>query len=268
MSMFQVLVMCALSVTASDDGQASAKLGEKLFTPHWAIAPEISSFHYDEPGIMEEDGTLYGLAVSYMRYYEGQFEARLLRLEGGISVGEVDYDGALMDGTPYRINGNDDLLANLRVLWGPLWEADTWANHVYLGLGYRYLNDDSSHDPAGYNRHSNYFYLPVGARADRSLGDDWYLGLTGEVDVLIVGRQISEIPESATDSSNVENWQWPGVGLRGTLELRRRTGSLDLALAPFVQYWWVDDSRPSSSGNWYEPRNWSLQYGLSLIWRF
>ncbi len=271
MNTFHMLVVCALFGMTADDPQAKQRLGEMLFASHWAIAPEVSWFHYEEPGLMEEEGTLYGVSASYTRYYDAVFSDRILRLEGGLAVGEVDYDGGLQDGTPYTIEGNDDMLINARVLWGPLWQTDTWANYFHYGLGYRYLRDDSTQDLLGYKRHSNYLYLPLGVKAYRPLSGNWYVELGAEFDVLIVGLQVSEIPRSSTDSSNVENWQWPGFGGRGSVELRHKTNSLDIAVAPFVQYWWVDDSRPVPSDPgycWTEPRNWSLQVGLNLLVRF
>jgi hypothetical protein len=268
MNLLHVVVAGALLGAGANKLEESRPERELLPSSQWAVAPEYSWFHYEEPGLMEEDGTLYGVAVSYTSYYRKPLENRLLRLEGGVAAGEVDYDGQLQDGTPYEVTGNDEIMINARVLWGPTWQTAEWANQIYLGFGYRYLSDDSSHDPAGYRRHSNYFYVPLGARRDQRLGDNWILGLSGELDVLIAGLQVSEVPESPTDPSNATNWQWPGVGVRGVAELRCKAEWLDLSLAPFVQYWWVDDSQPSKSGLWIEPRNWSLQYGLQLIWRF
>ncbi len=271
MSVFHAFMACALLGVTAEDPQATQKLGELLSAPRWAVVPEISWFHYEEPGLMEEEGTLLGLSASYTRYYRAAMADRILKLEGGIAAGEVDYDGGLQDGTDYTIEGNDDILINARLLWGPLWHTPTWANYFHYGLGYRYLQDDMSHDPLGYTRHSNYLYLPFGLRADRPLGGNWYVELGGELDVLIVGLQISEIPRSSTDSSNVENWQWPGFGARGSVELRYKTDSLDLAVTPFVQYWWVDDSEPVPADpgyEWTEPRNWSLQVGMNLLVRF
>jgi hypothetical protein len=268
MNVLHVLAVCALFGTAADGSQAERKLGEVLSSPHWSIGPEVSWFRYGERGGIEDEGMLYGVVASYTRFYPAVFEDRILTLEGGFSAGQVDYDGELMDGTPYTMEGNDDYLANARLLWGPLWHTATWANYFYYGLGYRYLQDDSSQDPAGYKRHANYLYLPLGLRADRSLGGNWYLQLGGELDVLLVGLQVSEVPESETDSSDVRNWQCPGFGGRGSVQLRHKTDSIDVAVAPFVQYWWVDDSGHSRSGMWYEPRNWSLQVGADLIVRF
>jgi hypothetical protein len=268
MYVVQVFLAGTLLGLGANGLQEDRPLTEMLSGPRWAVGPEISGFHYEEPGLMQEDGTLFGVALSYAHYYRKDFESRLFRFESGVAVGEVDYDGALMDGTPYQVDGNEELMINARGLWGSLWHTDDHADHLYLGLAYRYLQDDGSHDPAGYRRHSNYFYLPLGLRRDKPLKDDWFLGLTAEVDVLLAGYQVSEIAESPTDDSNVTNWQWPGVGLRGVAEFRCKTQSSDLSFAPFVQYWWVDDSRPSKSGLYVEPRNWSIQYGLQFIWRF
>ncbi len=267
MNMLHVLVVCAL-FGAADDSQADRKLGEMLSAPRWSIAPEVSWFHYAERGDITEEGALYGVAASYTRYYPAVFEDRILKLEGGFAAGQVDYDGSLMDGTPYTIEGNDDYLVNARLLWGPLWHTATWANYFHYGLGYRYLQDDSTQDDHGYRRHSNYLYLPLGLKAYRPLGGNWYLELGGELDVLIVGLQVSEIPESPTDPSSATNWQFPGFGGRASVQARYKTDSMDVAIAPFVQYWWVDDSRPSVSRMWYEPRNWSIQIGADLIVRF
>jgi hypothetical protein len=267
-----ILVTYALLAAGAEVPEAGMGLGERLSTPHWSIAPEVSWFHYEEPDIMEEEGMLYGVAVAYTRYTGSRFDDGIFRFEGGFSAGEVDYDGSLMDGTPYSSENNDDYLGNARLLWGPLWQTETWANHLYAGLGYRYLQDDSSDDPSGYRRQSNYFYLPLGARAYRTMGGDWYLELGGEFDVLLFGLQISEVEFSSEVDPNVtavrsvENWQWPGVGLRGSVAVRHKSASLDVAVAPFVQYWWVDDS--ASEDGLYEPRNWSLQAGLNLILRF
>jgi hypothetical protein len=268
MSVLHVLVMCALMGTAAEDSSAQGKLGDWLASSHWGIAPEISWFRYEEPSHMREDGFLYGVTASYTRTSPAQYEDRMLRIEGGFSAGEVDYDGALMDGTPYTMEGNDDIMVNARLLWGPLWQSTDWANYGYYGLGYRYLQDDSSNDPAGYRRHSNYIYLPLGLKAFRTLGGPWYLEAGAELDVLLIGLQVSEIQESPTDTSNVENWQWPGFGGRFSVEARRKTEALDLGVAPFVQLWWLPDSALSSSHTWVEPRNWSVQIGLNLVVRF
>ncbi len=256
MSVCQMLAVCVL-VGAVGNSKAGAE--DVLTAPRWEIAPEVSFFQYEEPGVMKDKGILYGVAGAYTRYRD----ERLFRVEGEFAFGLVDYEGSLTDGTPYTIDGNHDYLLNLRLLWGRQWEADSWDHRFYAGIGYRGLNDDSTQDPAGYDRQSNYLYVPLGLKTYHNLAGHWQVGLGGEFDVLLLGLQISGYAE---DGGLIANVQWPGFGARASVELRYRAPSADLAIAPFVQYWWVDES--STSHGWYEPRNNSLQYGLSLIWRF
>lgn len=264
MSVCHVLMVCILLGAAGAPG-AQGAAADLLTAPHWEIAPEICVFQYEEPGMMRDKGILYGLAGAYAHSRDN----RLFRIEGEFAFGTVDYEGTLLDyegspvaGVSYTMEGNQDYLLNLRLLRGRQWETESWDNRFHIGLGYRGLNDDSTQDPAGYHRQSNYFYLPVGLKMYHDLADRWQIGLGGEFDLLLLGVQLTQIRDDGT----LTNLQWPGLGARASVELRRRTPSVDLAIAPFVQYWWVDDS--TASHGWYEPHNQSFQYGLNLIWRF
>ena len=258
MDMRRIMVVCVLLGTVAPGLGAGEVTEETLAGPKWEIGPEVSYFRYDEPGTMKDTGVLYGVAGAYTRYREN----RLFRIEGEFCFGLVDYEGSLDDATPYTMENCRDYLLNLRLLWGRSWEAGDWDSRLCAGLGYRALNDDSSHDPSGYDRQSNYLYLPVGLKTYHELADHWQIGLGGELDLLLLGIQFSGIYEDGV----LTNVQWPGFGARASVELRHKAKPADLALAPFVQYWWVDDSNVSDG--WYEPRNHTLQYGLGLIWRF
>jgi len=253
----QMLVVCILLGAAADQ-DAKGSTDDILTAPQWEIAPEISVFQYEEPGMMKDKGILYGTAGAYTHYHDN----RLFRIEGEFALGTVDYEGSLADGTPYAIEGSHDYLLNLRLLWGRQWEEEGWGNQFHAGLAYRGLNDDSTQDPAGYDRQSAYFYLPLGFKTYHDLAGCWQIGLGGEFDLLLLGLQFSQIRNDGV----LTNVQWPGIGARASVELRHRASPGDLAIAPFVQYWWVDDS--TASHGWYEPRNQSFQYGLNLIWRF
>ena len=124
---------------------------------------------------MTNEGTLYGVVGSYTFRdrrdgnptpvaSDGRNSASwsTFRFEGRLSAGEVDYDGSFMDGTPLSTSGTDDLLIDVRLLWGREWQPARFVDAVYAGLGYRYLNDDSSAQIGGYERESNYLYVPVG----------------------------------------------------------------------------------------------------------
>jgi len=259
MNVCPLLMTCLLLGTAASDLPENPIPEELLFLTRWEIGPEISYFRYEEPGTMTDKGILYGVAASYTRYRP----RGLFRVEGSFCFGEVDYEGSLLDGTPYAMEGNHDFLLNLRLLWGRLRQTERWDHQFYAGLGYRGLNDDSTQDPAGYDRQANYLYVPFGLKTDYGLADHWLIGLGGELDVLLVGLQFSGTTEGGDPVINV---QWPGFGARASVELRHKVKAADLAISPFVQYWWVEES--STCHGWYEPRNNSVQYGLSLIWRF
>jgi hypothetical protein len=257
MIVLQILVVSVL-LTAGEGREAKGDVEEVLAGPRWEVAPEVSYYRYAEPGTMKIGGLLYGVAASYTCYRP----RGLFRVDGEFAFGLVDYEGSLLDGTPYTMEDSYDFLLNLRLLWGQSWPMDGWDNLFYAGLGYRGLNDCSIQDPAGYDRQSNYFYVPVGLKTYHKLTGHWRIGVGGEFDLLLLGVQISGVD----DNSAVVNMQCPGFGARASLELRHRAKSADLALAPFVQYWWVEES--NTSDGWYEPRNNTIQYGLSLVWRF
>ena len=267
------LAVCVLltgSVGAQEDVEAPMLPAMRA----WRIAPEVSHYRYREPGVMTNEGTLYGITASYTFFnrpdstsmWFGSDSNDILRLEGRLSFGEVDYDGSYMDGTPLSTSGIDDFLLDMRLLWGRERPAARHFNAIYAGLGYRYLNDDSSSQPGGYERESNYLYVPIGSRKDFDRAGRWDLALTGEFDVLIVGRQISHLSDADPSLPDVRNWQWPGLGAGLSLDLQRTGREVDLGLAPFVRYWWVDKS--SSSEGFYEPKNNTVEYGLSFVVRF
>ncbi len=254
--------------------QEVADLRESLTPRAWRIAPEVSRYKYREPGIMTNEGTLYGVVGSYTFHGLGDSSSAetgadgryTLRLEGRLSFGEMEYDGSYMDDTPVSLDGIDDFLFDLRMLWGRELTASRLSDAVYAGLGYRYLNDDSSSEVGGYERKSNYVYVPLGSRKDFDMAGPWSLSVTSELDVLIVGRQISYLSDADPSLPDVRNWQWPGLGAGLMLDLRHTGTNVDLSLAPFLRCWWIAES--STSDGYYEPRNNTFEYGLAFVIRF
>jgi hypothetical protein len=241
----------------------------------WKIAPEVSRYKYREPGVMTNEGTLYGVVGSYtfrelgrsVPTQLGTDNKKMLTLEGRLGCGEVDYEGSDMDtGTPISMGGIDDFLIDLRVLLGSECLAAKGLDMVYAGLGYRYLNDDSSSQLGGYERESNYLYIPLGLRPDIELTTRWTLSPTCELDILLIGHQVSHLSDADPQKPTVRTWQWPGFGAGLSLDLRHRGRDMDFALAPFLRYWWLADS--STSEGYYEPENNTFEYGLSLVGRF
>jgi hypothetical protein len=272
MNVIRMWVVGMVLGTAATGLQARESIEDVFTAPTWEIGPEVSYFRYEEPGdyAIKDTGLLYGIAGAHTSSRDNG----LFRIEAEFAFGLLDYDGYIShentDGslyyTPYAMSGNRDFLLNLRLLWGREWESGDWGNRFTLGVGYRGLNDDSSQDPNGYDRQANYLYLPVGLKTCHELGDHWQIGLGGELDVLLVGVQYTGFGPNGY----MLHVQWPGFGARAALELRHQGRPIDVAIAPFVQYWWVDESTHTTDGDYeyYEPRNNSLQYGVGLIFRF
>ena len=252
---------------------------KSLTLPSWEIAPEISHYTYREPGVMKNEGTFYSIVGSYTQRRpragdpaKSDVDTKTsaawstAKIEARLGFGDVDYDGSYMNGTPLKTDGNDDFLLDARVMWGIEWQPGTIFDAFYAGVGYRYLSDDSCFQPGGYLRESNYVYIPMGSRADFDLMGGWALGLTGEIDLLLVGYQVSHLDDVDRRYPEVRNWQWPGCGLRGAVALQHKGRSVHVAVSPFVRYWWVAESHVSEG--FYEPENNTCEYGLSAAIRF
>ena len=236
------------------------------------IGPEAYYFKYEEPGLMEDTGMFYGAVIGYT--YRGWVPTSpgkapsqskgMIRAEGRCAFGRVDYDGQLMDGTPYKIDNIDDYVVETRLLFGADAQDGDRLTTFYTGIGYRYLNDDSSSDPAGYERESNYVYLPLGCQVGCSLRDGWSWGGTAEFDLLLLGNQRSHL--SDVGLFDVDNSQKKGIGCRGSIRFQQKNKNRVFIIEPFIRYWDIGKSEVSSLG--YEPANETIETGIQLIWKF
>ena len=258
-------------------------LQNKLFD----IGTEVYHFEYEEPGLMEEKGLFYGLRFGYTGrgWVTPSPEASpadggtMFRAEGRLAFGQVDYDGSVIDletndRTPYSMDDIDDWVFEGRLLLGADWLHRSALNTLYLGIGYRYLNDDTSFDPVGYERESNYLYLPVGYQFDGSNETGWSLGFGAEFDVFISGNQKSHLSDADPTYPDVDNRQDSGYGYRASIKLQHKSKNGIFVLEPFIRYWDIDDSEIEYfevSGTTYEvvePANETTEYGLSILWMF
>ena len=188
----------------------------------------------------------------------------MFRTEARLAYGQVDYDGALLDGTPYKIDGiNDFVLEGRLLLGGDMLFGDT-LNTLYSGVGYRYLNDDPSSDPAGYERESNYLYVPLGYQFDSNHKTGWSFGFSAEFDVFIVGEQRSHL--SDVGGYDVDNRQNSGYGYRASVRFQHKIKDAIFTIEPFFRYWDIDDSEVEPAG--YEPANETKEIGVQLFWMF
>lgn len=258
-----MIAVCFLFIEANS-------FAEPMQEHTWEVGTEISRIKYEE-SVMNEKGIMYGLCGSYT--YRKDY---MLRAEGRCSFGEVDYDGQLSNGTPYTIDNIDDYILEFRGLIGydfPTLEVVTLT--PYIGMGYRYLNDDLSKDPAGYERESNYFYSPIGMEIFTLLGNGWIIGVTVEYDYLWKGIQKSHYSDFSSAFNDLENDQDSGYGLRGSVTLQKKLYEVDFVIEPFIRYWDIDRSDDATLtyagavwGYGYEPENESMEYGIKLTVKF
>lgn len=267
------LTICFVFVGVAGGQDEPVNLVESLQKSTWEIGPEIYYFKYEEPGVMEEEGMFYGVAVAYTSRdwvpaspeESAPDDKWMSRFEGRFAYGQVDYSSPI-SGT---IDNIDDYIFEVRGLLGRDFPKAKSMNTIYMGIGYRYLNDDSSGMTSstgalGYERESNYLYIPIGLKTIGNLKNGWSFGATAEFDFFLLGQQNSHL--SDIGFVDIENEQDSGYGLRGSVRFQKHGKKTDFIIEPFIRYWNID--RSDVVLGVYEPENETIEYGISLIWRF
>lgn len=244
------------------------------------MGTEISHIKYEEPEFMEEEGNMRGVVGTYS--YQGNLpvvpvnlDRCVVKTEGKLSWGQVDYKNS---GTMDNI---DDFMAEIRGIAGYSFSpCETVKITPYTGIGYRYLNDDSSGKitstgALGYERESNFVYSPLGVELEKTLNKEWSVGTALEYDYFWFGVQKSHLSNVLASLNDIKNNQNSGYGLRGSLKVKRRSERFDVVFEPFIRYWNIDDSDSSIItysgtviGYGYEPKNNSTEYGIRLAVEF
>lgn len=262
---------------------------EPLQEHTWELGTEISHITYDEPGVMKEKGMMYGFLGSYVYrgkpaalavFEEWMFPSStaankwMFKAEGRFSFGQVDYKNS---GT---LDNIDDYIWEFRGLAGydfPVCEKSTLT--PYIGIGYRYLNDDmsgmiTSTGALGYERESSYIYSPIGVEIITPLENDWSVGAMFEYDIFWKGKQKSHIGSLPGYSNDLENKQKNGYGFRGSIKLQKKGEKLDFVIEPFIRYWNIKKSEDDYY-SWYgipyvgwEPKNNSTEFGIKFAAKF
>lgn len=284
MRIWQVLITSALVMFPMSQVQAAQP------QQNFEVGVEISSFNYEEPNFMEEEGVLFGFFGNYdvlLRENSPHSSIKDLfsngngfnrfEIDARILWGEVDYTSPI-SGT---LDDIDDWLFEIRGLTGydfPL--ANDQLITFFLGLGFRYLNDDSgglqtSTGAFGYERESNYFYLPIGLKYFVPFNERWSFEARGEFDVFLTGEQESHLEDVSSSLNTVTNDQDSGWGVRASVRLERKGENFDLFIEPYYRYWHVDDSEVSPVtfmgalvGFGLEPENNSWEAGSRIGIRF
>jgi hypothetical protein len=137
-------------------------------------------------------------------------------------------------------------------------------NTTYIGLGYRNHYDHSGYGTtstgyAGYDRQSQYFYLPFGAYYANSSGV-----FKTQYNFFIRGKQTSYFSQISGYKNNIQNTQTSGYGL----DFSYIPNSANWEL--YWRYWSIGDSNTDAAyytngslkGYYYEPANKTNEVGV------
>jgi hypothetical protein len=195
------------------------------------------------------------------------------RFEGRYQYGRTDYTGS---GTK---DNNKDWYYELRGMFGRDFNYDAYSWSPYIGLGYRYLDNDlrgfTTTGAIGYDRISQYTYIPLGVTHRLRLQNGARLSSTLEADWMIRGKQTSKLSDVYPTVFDVESDQRNGYGIRASVYYEKDRWSL----GPWIQYWHINRSDVdfilqniagtiSIIGTAFEPRNKTTEIGVRYGYRF
>lgn len=241
---------------------ASAKQSDNTFE----LGIYTSDITYTEPNVMYETGSLSGF-IGQIRFSDASsFKA----LEANYSFGYMDYVGT---GT---IENIPDEMFELRGLLGShLVNTLGYNISLYIGLGYRYLNDDSSYmvsstNAKGYEREQTYIYFPLGIELTKQT-PIWGWGLSGKIeyDHLIEGKN-NTYTGYISGHDDLSFKQDNGYGNRISLRFTKKFSSTgrSISIEPFYKHWQIqtsDVTYDSNGDGWVEPYNYSREFGIGLL---
>jgi len=238
-----------------------------------SIGFEASHITYKEPGVMKQDGAMYGIdgALVYRGWLPLSLEEKdqyMLSLEARANAGKVDYTS----NSSGAIDNIDDYMLEFRGIGGyDFYASENSVITPYLGFGYRYLNDDmggkiSTTGAHGYEREITYFYIPLGIDVYNEFHDDWAVKLRLEYDAFIEGDVKSHLG-SVPGHYDIENKQRKGYGARGSIALIRKFKYVNLVIEPFARFWSIANSKVTTDPggtSWIEPKNNSREFGINI----
>jgi len=228
------------------------------------IGFETSHITYTEPGLMREEGFMYGLtgALAYRSYNY------MLSIEARASLGQVDYHS----GSSGDMKNIDDNMLEVRGLAGyDLNMSETLAVTPYIGIGYRHLDDNmggkiSTTGAYGYDREISYLYSPIGIDVTTAFENGWNMKLRLEYDKFWDGNVESHLG-SIPGYYDIENDQDKGYGYRGSIMFKKKGETMDFIIEPFFRYWHIKDSKYTTDPGgttWHEPKNNSEEFGINF----
>lgn len=253
------------------------------------IGYEFSDYGYREPHMeypIRDSAKKQGISVVYTRHSVLSDEVNdddptFASIEFRYMDGKADYDGYLMDGTPFTINDIKDYYTEVALKLGQGYGSGATKFWPYFGVGGRWLrNGEDAIVTSGsvtgqmYQRTSSYFYVPLGLNITFDMGDAARLTLNGQFDWLVHGNQNSHL--SGYNFDSISNEQSKGLGLRASAKLEANLGKMGVFVEPFYRYWKIQNSKKvwydlvdeyghviiPNYGYFVEPFNITREYGI------
>ncbi|MDD2324899.1 MAG: autotransporter domain-containing protein [Alphaproteobacteria bacterium] len=235
---------------------------QKLETPTSVEAGlQGSAYHYEETslGVLTEGEEVGVNVVGQAAFGDGWF----VRGDARLSFGQVDYKGS---GTS---EDEPNHIAEVRATIGRDLIWNSFALSPYIGIGYRYLNNDGRGDTStgawGYVRRSQYLFAPIGLQPRMMFPNGDILSVTAEFDPLLRGWQDSLL-STTPGYPDLHNPQKGGYGVHG--DVMYKTGNW--SFGPFLNYWNINQSEIACAagtyyyGCGYEPHNHTVEAGLQF----
>lgn len=228
--------------------------------PKISLGAEYGYYHYREPGLMKDRGPMGGINTSFNYIFASQF---FTGIEGRFLWGKTKYSS---HGTG-KMKNTPNFIFETRWLLGRHFSiAPQTCLSPFVGFGYRYKSDHSGDQKTstghhGYDRYSQYIYIPMGLRVTQTLNSDWKVAIQGEFDLFLRGRQESKI------HGTLVHHQKHGYGLKGNIDLVRRVSQRSsLSVGPYVHFW--DIKKSNIDRGTIEPHNKTVETGLAVKFNF
>ncbi|HXF90468.1 MAG TPA: hypothetical protein VNJ29_00895 [Candidatus Nitrosotenuis sp.] len=225
-----------------------------------SFGAEVQHYQYREPNLMKLKGWLGGVNLGYTYLFSSQF---FTSIEGRALWGSAHYSS---NGTG-KLKHEPQFIFETRLLLGhnfPLSSQVLFS--PYTGFGYRYKSDHSggritTTGHSGYDRISQYIYLPFGVRTTHTINKDWNLAWQGEFDLFLKGRQESKIKGGLTHRQN------KGYGLKANIEAIKKIDSKrSVSFGPYIHFW--DIKKSNVNKGFIEPDNKTIETGFALKFHF
>lgn len=245
--------------------------------PELELGGFFSAITYKEPGIMQDAGTMVGFNATRTWKITDLVVVDTINFDIRAGIGKMDYSSPQAG----SITGIKNTLFESRARTGKSFMFGRLNEELlfYYGLGYRRLIDMSggmisTKGYLGYDRESQYIYMPVGIEYYRKINHEWSVNGVIEYDIFLKGIQTSYMTDlnniSYSYDDDVVNHQNKGYGFRIAAKFMNDTVSFE----PYFRYWnigisdydYVTFDSPLGSQLYrvWEPSNNSTEIGINI----